>query len=157
MAVSETERHAMAKMESSVTITLPVEEVFRFFLDLEENAPKTDPGVEHVVKTPPGPTGAGTTFRFRQQSLGKLRETTTTFTAVEPERQIEFDAEIGPMRPKCGLTFEQADSGTRVTFRGDSNPIGPFRLLTPLFDRKGQQVWSQRLTRIKTVLEASTR
>lgn len=154
MAVSETKGHAMAKMESTVTIARPVEEVFRFFLDLEENASKTDPGVESVVKTPPGPTGAGTTFRFRQQRLGKLRETTTTFTAVEPERKIEFDAEIGPMRPTCGLTFEQADRGTRVTFRGDSNPVGPFRLLTPLFDRKGQQVWSQRLTRIKTVLEA---
>jgi carbon monoxide dehydrogenase subunit G len=157
MVASETNGHAMAKMESTATIARPVEEVFRFFLDLEENAPKTDPGVGSVVKTPAGPTGAGTTFRFRGQRLGKLRETTTTFTAVEPERKIEFDAEIGPMRPKCSLTFEQADSGTRVTFRGDSNPVGPLRPLTPLFDRKGQQVWSQRLTRIKTVLEASTR
>ncbi len=148
---------AVAKMESTVTIARPVEQVFRFFLDLEENAPRTDPGVESVVKTPAGPTGPGTTFRFRQQNLGKLRETTTTFTAVEPERKIEFDAEIGPMRPKCSLTFEPADSGTRVTFRGDSNPVGPLSLLAPLFDRKGRQVWSQRLTRIKTVLEASTR
>ena len=79
-----------------------------------------------------------------------MRETTTRFTAVESNRKIEFEAEIGPMRPKCNLTFEQTDAGTSVTFRGDSNPPGPFKLLSPLLNRKGQQVWSQRLARIKT-------
>ena len=114
----------MAKMEATVTIGRPVEEVFRFFLDLDENAPKVDPSAGSVVKSPEGPSGPGTTFRFRQQTLGKVRETTTRFTAVEPNRKIYFEAEIGPMRPKCDLTFEQADGGTRVTFRGDSNPVG---------------------------------
>jgi uncharacterized membrane protein len=50
----------MAKMESTVTIARPVEEVFRFFLDLDRNARKTDPNVESVTKTPEGPTGPGT-------------------------------------------------------------------------------------------------
>jgi uncharacterized protein YndB with AHSA1/START domain len=110
----------MAKMEATVTIARPVEEVFRFFLALDENAPKVDPSAGSVVKSPEGPSGPGTTFRFRQQSLGKVRETTTRFTGVEPNRRIEFEAEIGPMRPQCDLTFEQTDGGTRVTFRGDS-------------------------------------
>src|SRR2546428_12273252 len=145
----------MAKMESTVTIGRPVEEVFAFFLALDENAAKVDPGAQSVVKTPDGPPGAGTTFRFRQKNLGKVRETTTRFTAVEPNRTIAFEAEIGPMRPKCDLTFEQMEGGTRVTFRGDSIPVGPLKLLSPLLNRKGQQVWSQRLARIKTVLEAS--
>jgi hypothetical protein len=145
----------MAGMESTVTIVRPVEEVFGFFLALDENAPKTDPSAGSVVKSPEGPTGPGTTFRFRQQTLGKIRETTTRFTGIEPNRRIEFDAEIGPMRPKCDLTFEQTDGGTRVTFRGDSNPVGPLKPLSPLFNRKGQQVWGQRLARVKAVLEAS--
>ena len=42
----------MAKMESTVTIARPVEEVFCFFLDLDRNARKTDPNVESVTKTP---------------------------------------------------------------------------------------------------------
>ena len=144
----------MTKMQSAVTIRRPVDEVFGFFLALDENAPRTDPGVESVVKTPDGPTRAGTTFRFRQETLGKTRETTTRFTSVEPDRKIGFDAEIGPMRPSCTLTFEQTDAGTRVTFQGDSNPVGPFKLLSPVFNRKGQQVWDQRLARVKAVLEA---
>jgi hypothetical protein len=145
----------MAKMESTVMIARPVAGVFGFFLALDEMAPKVDPSVGSIVKTPDGPPGAGTTFRFRQRSLGKIRETTTRFTAVESNRRIEFDAEIGPLRPKCDLTFEQTEAGTSVTFRGDSNPPGPFKVLTPLLNRKGQQVWGQRLSRIKSVLESS--
>lgn len=93
----------MAKMESTVVIARPVEEVFNFFLNLEISAPKTDPSVGTVIKTPDGPAGPGTTFRFRQQNLGKVRETTTRFTAIEPNRRIAFEAEIGPMRPQCDL------------------------------------------------------
>ena len=60
----------MTKMESTVVIARPVDEVFGFFLALDENAPKTDPSVSSVVKTPDGPVRAGTKFRFRQQNLG---------------------------------------------------------------------------------------
>ena len=144
----------MTRMQSTVTIARRVDEVFGFFLALDENAPRTDPGVESVVKTPDGPTRAGTTFRFRQVRRDKTRETTTRFTSVEPERRIDFEAEIGPMRPRCSLAFEQTNGGTTVTFRGDSNPVGPFKLLSPVFNRKGQQVWDQRLARVKAVLEA---
>jgi hypothetical protein len=77
----------MARKESMVTIARPVEEVFRFFLALDENAPKVDPSSGSVVKLPDGPAGPGTMFRFRQQTLGKVRETTTRFTGVEPNRR----------------------------------------------------------------------
>lgn len=142
----------MAGMNAEATIARSVPEVFRFFLDLEDSAPKTDPSVS-VVKKPEGPTGPGTTFHLRQHGLGMQRETTTRFTAVQPNASIDFEARIGPMRPTCSLTFQQADEGTRVTFAGDSNPIGPMRPFSALLDRKGQQVWTERLTRIKTVLE----
>lgn len=146
----------MAKMASTVVIARPVEEVFTFFLNLDESAPRTDASVEYVLKTPDGPSRQGTTFRLRQRNLGKTRETTTRFTAVENNRRIEFEAEIGPLRPKCDLTFEPAGGGTRVTFGGDSNPVGLLKPLSPIFNRKGQQVWGQRLARIKAILEAKT-
>ena len=149
----------MAKMKSTVVIARPVEEVFSFLLAIDESASRTDPSVQvgSVIKTPAGPPGPGTTFRFHQHNLGKIRETVTRFTAVEPNRKIEFEAEIGPMRPKCDLMFEPSDGGTRVTFRGDSIPSGPLKWLSPLANRKGQQVWQERLGRIKTVLESSWR
>jgi uncharacterized membrane protein len=46
----------MAKIETTVTIARPREEVFSYFLTLEQNVPKTNPDVEWVVKSPDGPT-----------------------------------------------------------------------------------------------------
>jgi hypothetical protein len=93
----------MGKVESTVTIRRPVEEVFSFFLDLDKHAPKTDPNVESVVKTPDGPTAPGTTFHFRQKALGKMRETTTRFTSIEPNRQIEFWDKDGSLEYLWGI------------------------------------------------------
>jgi uncharacterized membrane protein len=144
-------------MESTVTIARPVEEVFRFFLDLDKNAPKTDPNVESVVKTPEGPTRPGTTFRFRQKALGKMRNTTTTFISLEPNRKIEMEARLGPLRPKGAITFDQTNGGTTVVVRLNPNPVGPLKLLSPVFARIGQKVWDKRLARLKAAVESSPR
>jgi hypothetical protein len=71
-------------MKSMVTIARPKEEVFAFFLALDENAVRVDPSATSVVKTPDGPTKAGTEFRFRQKNLGKIGETVTRFTNSVP-------------------------------------------------------------------------
>jgi len=145
----------MAKIESSVTIARPVEEVFRFFLDLDKNAPKTDPNVESVVKIPEGPTGAGTTFHFRQKVLGKIRATTTMFISVEPNRQIAIAARLGPLRPKGAITFDRTSRGTTVAVRLDPNPVAALKLLSPVFARIGRKVWDGRLARVKAAMESS--
>ena len=147
----------MAKVEATVRIARPVAEVFRFFLDLDKNAHMTDPHVESVVKTPEGPTGPGTTFRFRQKALGKMRETTTTFISLESNRKIEMEARLGPLRPKGIITFDQANGGTTVVIRLSPNPVGPLKLLSPVFARIGQKVWDRRLARLKAALESSPR
>jgi hypothetical protein len=72
--------------------------------------------------------------------LGRPRETTTRFTSIEPNRKIEFQAFLGPIRPTAALTFEQAGAGTKVNFNSEAaNPVGPFKLLSPLITRKGQR------------------
>jgi carbon monoxide dehydrogenase subunit G len=143
-------------MESVVIIERPVEEVFGFVVDLS-NIPSTDPSVQSVEKTSEGAIDAGTTFRMRQKAppLGKVREASVRYTTVEPNRKIEFEAMVGPISPMASLTFEQANGGTRVTFRGEPNPAGPFKLLSPLIERQGQRMWDKRLTRLKSTLESS--
>jgi hypothetical protein len=76
------------------------------------------------------------------------------FTAIVPHQTIQFEARVGPMRPKCQFTFDDTDGRTRVTLRADPHPVGPFKLLTPLFVRIGQRVWAERLARAKAILEA---
>jgi hypothetical protein len=145
----------MAEIESTVTITRPLGEVFAYFLALDENVPGTNPDVEYVVKTPSGPTRVGTTLRSRGKALGRVRETTMRFTGIVPNERIQFEAEVGPMRPKCVFVFDEAPGGTIVTFRGDPDPVGPFKLLSPLFRRMGRRVWAERLSRAKAPMEAN--
>ncbi len=141
-------------MQSVVEIRRPVEAVYAFWLDLERSIIRTDPTVESVVKTTEGPVGAGTTFRLRQPVMGKVREQTMRVTAVDPNRRIDMEAAFGPVRPRFSLAFEPTADGTRVTFQGDSRPVGPLKLVPFLADRIGQRNWDRRLSLIKAVLEA---
>src|SRR5215218_4697071 len=142
-------------MESTVIIERPVEEVFGFVLDLT-NIPSTDPSVRSVQKTSEGPIEAGTTFLMRQEAppLGKVREATVRYTAVEPNHYIEFEAMVGPITSTAKLTFEQANGGTKVTFRGEPNPVGPLKIISPLLSYQGQRMWDKRLAGLKSTLEA---
>jgi len=141
-------------MDSTVLIDRPVEEVFGFVADLT-NIPSMDPSVKSVQKTSEGPIEAGTTFRMRQKAphLGKVRDASVRYTAVKPNRKIEFKARVGPNSPTARLTFKRADGGTRVRFHGEPNPGGPLKVLSPLSTRQGQHMWDKRLARLKRTLE----
>ena len=141
-------------MHSVIEINRPVEPVFGFFLDLEENIVRTDPKVESVVKETEGPLRAGTTFHIRQPVMGAMQQQTMRVTGVEPNRRIDMEAAFGPVRPRFSLTFEPTVNGTQVTMRGDSRPVGPFKFVPFLMDRIGQRNWDRRLGLMKTVLEA---
>ena len=78
------------------------------------------------------------------------------YTRVEPNREFEFDAELGPLSPHMRVTFEQAEGGTRVTVQGGGEPKGPFKLLARPLQRVGQRVWDERLARLKATLETSS-
>ena len=138
----------MGKVESSVTIARPVEEVYRHFLDLDQNA--TDPDTESVDKEPPGPTEPGTLFRFHH---GKGRETTMRFVSLEPERRIVIEGDVGPAKPTGDILFEPVEGGTKLSVRLDPNPVGPLKLVPPLAGMIGQRIWDKRLIRIKAALE----
>jgi hypothetical protein len=86
--------------------------------------------------------------------VGKVREATVRYTAVEPNRNIEFEAMVGPISPTARLTFEQANGGTKVTFRGEPNPVGPLKIISPLISSQGQRMWDKRLAGLKSTLEA---
>jgi len=141
-------------MHSEIEINRPVTAVYGFYVDMEHSIVRTDPTVESVVKTTEGPFGPGTTYRLRQPVLGKVREQTMRVVSVDPNHRIEMEAAYGPVRPRFSLTFEPTAVGTRVTFRGDSRPVGIFKLVPLVADGIGQRNWDRRLGLIKAVLEA---
>jgi uncharacterized protein YndB with AHSA1/START domain len=145
----------MAGMETSIEIDRPVETVFGFFMDLERTIVATDPKVQSVVKTTEGSPGPGTTYLLRQPVMGRVREQRMGITAVDPNRRIDMEARFGPVAPTFSLYFEPTKTGTRVTYRGESRPVGAFKLLAPLMDRIGARNWVRRLRLIKVALEGN--
>jgi len=142
----------MAKVQSTLTIARPVEDVYRHFLELDKHP--SEPDVDSVVRVPDGPTGPGTMFRFRHRRGDKVAETTMRFTALEPNQSIAFEGDVGPVRPKGAFTFAPTDGATMLTVRiDDLNPVGPLKLLSPLLARIGKRIWDQRLAQVKALLE----
>jgi uncharacterized protein YndB with AHSA1/START domain len=137
----------MGRVESTVTIARPPEDVFAFFLDFDKYGEER---VESVVKEPEGPTAAGTLFRFDH---GKGRETTMRFTSLEPNRKIEFDGDVGPLRPTGAFIIEPTGGGSKLTVRVEPNPVGALKVASPVIGLIGKRIWANRLARIKTAIE----
>jgi uncharacterized protein YndB with AHSA1/START domain len=150
-----TEVDRVSRVTSTVTIERPVGDVYRHFLELDKHP--SDPDVDSVTKEPEGPTGPGTVFRFRShKARGKVRETSMRFIALEPNRRIEFDGDVGPVRPRGSFILEEVATGTRLTVRIEElNPVGPLKLVAPVLAQVGQKIWDGRLKNIKTLVEAS--
>ena len=140
------------QIESTVLIARPVEVVFPFLLDLEQSA-ATDPNLVSVEKTLPGPIGVGTTYILRQRIQGRIRESTTRYTGIEPNRRIEFEADLGPIAARASIAVEPVEGGTRVIVRGGGTPRGVLKLFSGRFQHIGQRAWDERLAQVKAALD----
>ena len=85
----------MIKIERTITIHRPVEEVFAYISDVQ-HSPQYISGQAEAHKTSTGPMGVGTTFA----TLGKFvrRATTCEVTEFEPNRRLSWKAMSGARR-----------------------------------------------------------
>lgn len=141
----------MSHFESSVEIRRSTEEVYRWFLEMDQNAPRIDPEADEARKEPPGETKAGTTFYLRSRG----RESPVAYTDLTHNQSIDFVTKIGPMRPTARLSFDEIDTGTRLSIRAQSNMPTLLKFLEPLANRMGKREWDQRLDRIRADLEST--
>lgn len=135
-----------------ITIDRPVAEVYDYFSNPDRFVPKSGAGVESIARMTPGPTVAGSTFRFRM-SKGPFRETTSQYTVVDHNTELQWDGVVGPMRPKMRITFDDVGGATALVLTGKPHPVGPAKLLSPLLTRIGVRVWNGRLAHAKAYLE----
>ena len=120
----------MIKIEHSIVINRPVEEVFAVVSN-HENYPTWDPGVLEVKKTSSGPIGLGTTWRSVSKRLGTRRETESEIVEYEPNRKITRQHTQG-MPVKAQFICESITDGTRVTSILEAEPDGLYKLVVPV-------------------------
>ena len=95
----------MIKVEHRIVINRPVEEVFAFH-DNPDNQSKWESGIVEYEQTSEGPIGVGSTFREVRTVMGRRLESTTEITEHEPNKKFAIMTTSGPIPLKGTVTFE---------------------------------------------------
>jgi dehydrogenase/reductase SDR family protein 12 len=148
----------MVKVEQSIMIDKPVEQVWNFLTDFQ-NTPKWDVGVLETRQTSTGPAGLGTTFQNIGAFLGQQSVREYRVTEYEPDKKVTVEL-VNPtksiQKAEVRYTFEPAQTGTRLNFMGSIEFGGFFRLLQPILLQRAKRSGQGDLNNLKRLLEAQT-
>jgi uncharacterized protein YndB with AHSA1/START domain len=138
----------MIKVERTLVIHRPVDEVFAYLSDVE-HGPTYIAGQREAHKTSTGQMGIGTTFAT--QSRLARRRSTHEVTEYEPNRRLAWKATSGAPATTT-WTFEPSGPSTRVTFARVARSPGLLRLAEPIFARRATAQVDHDLGALKELL-----
>lgn len=145
------------QFETSVVIDRPIEEVFAFLAD-GENDPKFSPRVLEIVKTSEGPPGVGTVYASTVKDAGMKTKREFELTEFEQPTRIRW-AEISKnliTAPEGGYDLApEGDGRTRLRVYNVLEGHGAGKLITPLALRAARKGADDFGTSIKAAVEAS--
>ncbi len=143
----------MTKLEQSVVINRPIEEVFAFVADIEKS-PQWMSELVEAKQTSEGPVGVGTTFSAVATPLGRRAESTQEVTEYEPSSKFAIKSTSGPVASEDEYTFESVAGGTKVTRVVNAEMAGFFKLAEPLVVRMMGRQFKTNFAHLKDLLEA---
>jgi carbon monoxide dehydrogenase subunit G len=142
----------MIRIEESITIDRPVEEVFTFLTDIDHQSDWVSL-VEESHKLSSEPTAVGTKYRQVAKLLGRRLDATNEVTAYEPPHVFEFRGKSGPAEVQMRFTLTEEGSGTRVLQSAEGETGGVFKLVDPMVARTMKKQFAADLETLKTLLE----
>jgi uncharacterized protein YndB with AHSA1/START domain len=119
---------------ASVVIDRPIEEVFAFLAD-GENDPKFSPRVQQIAKTSDGPPGVGTRYASTVKDAGMTTQREFEYTAFEEPSRIRWAerSKNAVTAPEGGYDLAPAGEGkTELTFFNVLEGHGFGKLIAPL-------------------------
>lgn len=133
-------------------INRPLDEVFAFLSDLENNL-RWRSGMIEAKKTSAGPIGVGTTYRMINNVLGRRIEGEAEVTEYELNRKY---ATVNRSDPpiETQRTFEPVKGGTRVSFAVKAELGGFFKLAEPLVASMAKRQVETDAANLKDLMEA---
>jgi carbon monoxide dehydrogenase subunit G len=121
----------MVRFRHSVVINRPVEHVFAFVSNFENDPPWS--GVAQVRRSPAGPIDVGTTFQLRQQFLGRSVVVAMEVVRYQPNHLITVKTTASRFVSMTGTRLvEPGGDGTQLTFLGTGQTHGLLKPLEPL-------------------------
>jgi uncharacterized protein YndB with AHSA1/START domain len=144
------------RFEATVVIDRPIEEVFAFLAD-GENDPKFSPRVLEIAKTTGGPPGVDTVYASTVKDAGMKTKREFRLTAFDAPTRIRW-TELSKnlvTAPEGGYDLAPEAGGTRVTIYNVLEGHGPGKLLAPLALRSARKGADDFGKAIKAAVEAS--
>ena len=142
----------MDRIEYAIEIERPLEEVFRFIAN-PENEPKWRAGLTASEVTSEGPVEAGSTGRRVQSFLGREMENDWAVTELTPNRKIAVKSTSSLTSYSSAYYFEPAGDGTKLTMEADAETGDFFKIPDPIVTRMARRQLEADMTALKTLLE----
>jgi uncharacterized protein YndB with AHSA1/START domain len=143
----------MIRIEQSVVINRPIEEVFAYVTDIDKMSLWMSELVE-AKQTSEGPVNVGTTAGAVANPLGRRAESTQEVTEYEPNGKFAYKSTSGPFASEDEFTFESVAGGTKVTRVTEAELGGFFRLAEPLAVRMLKRQFETNFANLKDLQEA---
>jgi uncharacterized membrane protein len=143
----------MARIEASVVINRPIEEVFAFVTDFE-NAPQWMSELVEGEQTSEAPVGVGTILRGVATPLGRRVESTQEVVEYEQNSKFAIKSTSGPVASEDRYTFESVDGSTQITRVAEAEMSGFFRAAEPLALRMMRRQFETNFANLRDLLEA---
>jgi len=142
------------QLDQSVVIERPLEEVFAFVANRENDA-QWAPVVTETRKTTEGPLDVGTTYEQAGRFLGRNVQMHFEVTEYEPNRKIvQRLMSQGQLVATSVCSVEAVSGGTRLTLTGEAQTGGFFWLLPDrIMIFPAQRIMGVALTNLKELLE----
>jgi len=148
----------MLKVEHSIVINKPVEQVWNFLTEFR-NTPKWDIGVLETKQISEGPAGLGTTFQNIGPFLGRNSVREYKVTEYEPNKKVAvklITQEKFIRQAEVSYTFNPAKNGTKLTFMGMIEFSGFFKLIQPILLQRAKRDGQGDLFNLKRLIEAQS-
>ena len=141
------------KVQHSVIINRPIEQVFAFVTNLE-NELRWQPEIESIQLDSAGPMRVGTTFREVRRTFGRRYEWHFEVTQFELNKIFYIRTLSGTIPYQGCRVFEPAPGGTKVTEMGELQTGGLFKLLDPILTQLSKKPLEAAYSNLKSLLEA---
>ena len=142
----------MTSVSSSTTINQPVEKVFNFLTQVE-NQKNMQPGILDVKVTPPGPVAVGSLLHYTSEYAGKKYESAVQVSAYEPNKKWATKTTGVPKPVETVYTFEPAGNGTKMTISTELIPGSYPAMAEPTIKAQWQKTFDESCARIKQMVE----
>jgi uncharacterized protein YndB with AHSA1/START domain len=144
------------QFEATVVIDRPIEEVFAFLAD-GENDPKFSPRVLEIAKATDGPPGVGSVFKSKVKDAGMTTQREFELTEFVPPTRIRWAERSKNIvtATEGGYDLVPEGDGTRVRIYNVLEGHGFGKLIAPLALRSARKGAGDFGQSIKRAVEAS--